>query len=329
MVRMSFHSRLMNRGSGGILVGGDMALASGHHFKRLRGPKPKHKPTPHGDNPSLLALLSSEIAERFAPFAERTMRAIPLAIPDRESGEDPPPNPCHPACVRYAKSDYCRESWQLHLAELKNRPETHWHKCDHGKLCAYVPLVHEGRCLAAIKLACAENVAEEDFERHLAFLDLLVEVFLVSRADFLGRLPRPEPATVSLGGPGSQGTEEPVERRPRNGHVRKALQYIEGRLCDPKLTVAGIARELEINPNYLSQLFAEQTGRRMSQLIAARRVDWAKTLLTTTDWQIKRIAHETGHANHNWFCYVFRTLTGLTPGDYRRASRPHRDRTSA
>jgi transcriptional regulator GlxA family with amidase domain len=58
----------------------------------------------------------------------------------------------------------------------------------------------------------------------------------------------------------------------------------------------------------------------MGWFIASRRVELAKTLLATTDRQIKYIAHETGHANPNWFCHVFNVHTGLTPGEYRRRS---------
>ena len=59
----------------------------------------------------------------------------------------------------------------------------------------------------------------------------------------------------------------------------------------------------------------------MSRYIAVRRVELAKTLLVTTDWQIKRIARETGHANPTWFSHVFGVHTGCTPGEHRRRAR--------
>jgi transcriptional regulator GlxA family with amidase domain len=46
-----------------------------------------------------------------------------------------------------------------------------------------------------------------------------------------------------------------------------------------------------------------------------------KDLLSTTDRQIKHIARQAGYANPNWFCYVFRDITGFTPGIYRRQAR--------
>jgi hypothetical protein len=38
-------------------------------------------------------------------------------------------------------------------------------------------------------------------------------------------------------------------------------------------------------------------------------------------WTKLPIARDTGHANPNWFCHVFRVHTGLTPNGYRRQSR--------
>lgn len=247
--------------------------------------------------------------------------AITLELSEPQNSEDPPANPGHPACAEYAGSDYCRESWQLHLADLKRRPETHWHKCDYGRLCAIVPIVYQGRCLVAVKLACPASVGGEDFERQVELLDVLATDFVISNAEFLERLLRAQGSVADPGASPSQSTEKRVEGRPSHPQVLEALRYIEEHLSDPKLTVGGTARELDINSNYLSQLFMDQIGQRMGRFIAARRVELAKTLLSTTGWQVKRIARETGHANPNWFCHIFSVHTGLTPGEYRKVSR--------
>jgi AraC-like DNA-binding protein len=193
-------------------------------------------------------------------------------------------------------------------------------------LCALVPVVYHERCLAVVRLVCPASFVEENFERHVELLDVLVKGFVISEADFLGQLMRPEGAAVELGAPPSLSTGSPVEQRPSHPQVLRALQYIEDHLSDPKLTVGGVAHKLDLHPDYLSHLFAEQVGQRMSRFIAARRVERAKTLLATTDWQVKRIARETGHANPNWFCHVFSVHIGLAPGRYRRESRAASDR---
>lgn len=101
-------------------------------------------------------------------------------------------------------------------------------------------------------------------------------------------------------------------------HVKSAMLYIEGRLTDSTLRVSEIARALGLNTTYLSHLFSGHAGERMSRYISARRIALAKRFLATTDWQIKRVAYESGHANADWFSQVFHCHTGMTPGGYRR-----------
>jgi AraC-like DNA-binding protein len=304
---------------------GAIEVLGGHFFRRVGRLQPaataQLKPTAE----ALLALLSP-VVDRFRRLADTEMIAVPVALSEPPDAEEPPAGPCHPACAEHVDSDYCRESWQLHLAELKDRPETHWHQCDQGRLCALVPVVCRGRCLAAIKLACPASAGETDFQCQVELMDLLVKEFMASEADFLEQMLRDEPAASSRPASPSQSVLDPPRQPPSHPQVLRAVQHIEEHLSDPGMTVRRIARELGINPNYLSQLFVEQVGQRMSRFIAAHRVELAKTLLATTDWQVKRIAHETGHANPNWFCHVFGVHTGLTPGEYRKASR---DQSSA
>jgi AraC-like DNA-binding protein len=296
-------------------------VTSGHFFKRLRRKRSSGAPSARQARKGLQALLAKEVVERFARIGDRNLIAVPLDVSEPQNTEDPPANPGHPACAQYAGTDYCRESWQLHLAELKRRPETHWHKCDYGRLCAIVPIVYQDRCLAAVKIACATSMAEDDFARQIELLDVLAKQFVISNADYLQRLLPAQAAAAESGSPPSERIGEYVERRPNHPGVLKAIRNIEEHLADPRLTVERVARELDMDPSYLGHLFVDQVGQRMSRFIAARRIELAKNLLATTDWQIKRIAHETGHANANWFCYVFRTFTGLTPGACRRRGR--------
>lgn len=174
-------------------------MLSGHYFKRLRH-RGSHRPAAVGlTNEALLSLLSDHVIDRFARLGKTGAIAVPLAaLTPEDEAEDPPPGPCHPACEEHAGSNYCRESWQLHLAELRRRPETHWHKCDYSRFCAIVPIVYQNRCIAAIKLACPASMAEKDFERQVELLDVLARHFAVFMADSLaGLLPdqvmAPEP----------------------------------------------------------------------------------------------------------------------------------------
>jgi len=175
--------------------------------------------------------------------------------------------------------------------------------------------------VAALKLGCADSVSVESFERNVELLDMLAENVATSEADFLARLLPGKQRMPQVKVAPSHHAGRSVEERPRHPQVLRALEYIEARLSDPKLTVRRIALKLSIHPDYLAHLFASQVGQRMSRWITARRIERAKNLLTHTRWQIKRISRETGHANPNWFSYVFRSETGRTPSRYRQESR--------
>jgi AraC-like DNA-binding protein len=299
----------------------DATMIGGHRFKRIRHEERLPRRTVRPNEKSLLALLSQKVVKRFARLTGPALVAVPLSVSGSKDSESPPGNPGHPACSEHAGTDYCRESWLLHLAQLSCQPETHWHKCDFGRLCALVPVVRQGRCLAVVKLACSSCTPEVEFERQVELLDILVKDFVVAEAEFLERLPNAVPPGPDLRMPPASGDELLARQPASHPQIIAALQYVEGHLSDPALAVTGIARHVELHPNYLSSLFTEHTGQRLSRFIALRRIEQAQTLLLTTQWPIKRVARETGHANPNWFSFVFRALVGTTPGEYRKRLR--------
>ena len=290
-------------------------------IKRLRQRRLHGKTDTQPDGGAFLTLLNEHVVERFGRVSDLSVIAIPLDLPRLERAEDPPESPNHPACAAFTHTDHCRESWQRHLARLKRRPETHWHKCDNGRSCAVVPVVYRDQCLAAVKLVCPKLIPEHLFESRSEILDILVSNFVTSEHDFLARLLSPEQVSTTSTAPAPHQTDTPPSTPPTNTHVLRAIAYVEKHFTDPTLTLGRIARELDIHPDYLSRLFTEHVGRRINRYISARRIETAKSLLETTDWQVKRIARETGHANAKWFSHLFKVQTSLSPLEYRRKAR--------
>ncbi len=269
---------------------------------------------------TLLARLTKLVTERFERISGLTVLVVPIDLPGAAEDDTKPSQPGHPACVEFAGTAYCQESWRAHVAKLKYQPEVNWHHCDYGKLCAVVPFVWKRRCLVACKLVCPDSMKADAFEMHVELLDVLIENFVLKESELLAHLAH------SSGSQGdvepSPGDEvEPADRgRPDHPQVRAALNYIKKHLTDSSMTVARIARDLDVNATYLAHLFSLQVGVRMSRYIARRRIELAKTLLASTRWQIKRVAYETGHGNPFWFSEVFREHTGVTPSKFRQDS---------
>ena len=269
---------------------------------------------------TLLDLLNTHVINPLVRMGMSNIQAMALAVSEPNE-EDPASNPSHPACADVASSDYCHESWQLHLAKLKSRPETHWGTCQHGRDCAVIPVVCGNRCLAVVKLAGPASPDKSELHRVVELVELLVRDFAASQVEFLGRVPGGATMEESSQPSGRSSDRGDTQPRPTHPQVIRALEYIDAHLSDPRLTVARVASALDISPAYLSEIFVEQAGQRMSRHIAVLRVNLAKKLLETTEWQVKRVALETGHANPNWFCHIFSVHTGMTPGQYRSEAR--------
>lgn len=272
----------------------------------------------------LLDMVHDQIIARFDQISRTNIPALAIAVSEPTEAHSVR-NPCHPACMEFASSSYCRESWQGYLVRLKHRPEIHWGTCQYQRTCAMIPIACQNRCLAVIKLVAPASEDNSNFKQAVDIMELLVRDFAATHADFLKRMPGGingnETAKACAQSAAGREKNTPSSTHPQ---VLGALEYIDANLSHPHLTVAGIASVLGVNPTYLSELFVEQMGQRMSWFIAARRVEKARKLLDDTDWQVKRIALETGFANPNWFCHVFRAHAGLTPGRYRASARTQR-----
>jgi len=177
-------------------------------------------------------------------------------------------------------------------------------------LCAVIPVVLSGWCVAAIKLVCPAGMPEDRFRANVEVLEALIH-------DFASENQTSVSETLSDYDRSTLVSQEPVSNPKWPHTILRGVDYIEAHLCEDQLSVAQIADHLDIHPDYLSNLFSKHTGQRITTHIAARRTERAKNLLATTRWPVKRIAAECGYANVYWFCHVFSTHAGMTPTEFR------------
>ena len=98
---------------------------------------------------------------------------------------------------------------------------------------------------------------------------------------------------------------------------KRIVEYIEININNDQLSSEMIADDLLINPAYLRRFFKEQNGITLWDYINMRRVEMARTLLTTTTTSIKDICSKTGYISISTFSRTFKKFTGMTPGHYR------------
>lgn len=85
-----------------------------------------------------------------------------------------------------------------------------------------------------------------------------------------------------------------------------------------KITVAELAEQLNVNPNYLSKLFHEKMGITIMDYCKTQKVQLAKNQLVYTNCSPKEIAYSLGFASQSHFGKVFKEITGMTPGNYQK-----------
>jgi AraC-like DNA-binding protein len=96
-----------------------------------------------------------------------------------------------------------------------------------------------------------------------------------------------------------------------------AIGYIQMNLKE-NLTIAFLAKRANQDEDYFSKLFLNHTGLRPISFIHEKRIERAQYLITTTDMSYAQIAEETGFENLPYFSRIFKKVTGITPGSYRK-----------
>lgn len=91
----------------------------------------------------------------------------------------------------------------------------------------------------------------------------------------------------------------------------KILQRIESDYRT--LNLKTLADELGYNPNYLSNLIKQQTGKSFKQLITNQRLHEAHDLILSTRFSIEEIATSVGFSNKTHFYKKYREYFGDTP----------------
>jgi AraC-like DNA-binding protein len=105
--------------------------------------------------------------------------------------------------------------------------------------------------------------------------------------------------------------------RPRTqGHTELAMEWIDQNFHNP-FHLQTLASHLHLSGPYLSGLFRKEVGVNLTDYLAARRIQEACHLLTTSSQSLDRIAEQIGIPNMSYFCQMFKKHTGESPRRFR------------
>lgn len=102
--------------------------------------------------------------------------------------------------------------------------------------------------------------------------------------------------------------------------LENVLDYIETHFTE-SLSMDHVSRVAMLSPSYFSYLFKTMTGKTFIEHLTAIRIQKAMELLKTTDHFVLDICLDVGFQNVNHFNRTFKTVTGLSPLQYRKTFR--------
>ncbi len=102
-----------------------------------------------------------------------------------------------------------------------------------------------------------------------------------------------------------------------SGYVRQVKHFIFSNFHQ-ELSLEILANEVNINPNYLSELFSKYEGMGVTKYIKSYRIKQAQTKLKNSTYSVHSISKQVGFNHYSYFCRTFREIVGMTPDAYRK-----------
>jgi len=106
-----------------------------------------------------------------------------------------------------------------------------------------------------------------------------------------------------------------------SGTISKAVEYIK-RNFKYKITLEDVAKYVALSPAYFSDVFKREMKCNFSHYLNKVRVDNAKLLLKNDNLPIIEVALLCGFEDQSYFTKIFKSVTGMTPKQYRKEKKP-------
>lgn len=99
--------------------------------------------------------------------------------------------------------------------------------------------------------------------------------------------------------------------------IHKIEQYIRENYAR-QITLTDMAETFHMNPVYFCQYFKKKKGLTYLQFLNQVRIEEAKELLLKRELSVEQISEKVGISNANYFGRLFKKVTGMTVGEYRK-----------
>lgn len=101
-------------------------------------------------------------------------------------------------------------------------------------------------------------------------------------------------------------------------YFKRLSTYMEESFSNSQLCVAMAAQEFSLSESYFSQFFKEIMGDAFSSYLENIRLNKAKELIDTSDYDIEQIGSMVGYNNSGTFRRAFKRVTGISPSAWKQ-----------
>jgi AraC-like DNA-binding protein len=104
-------------------------------------------------------------------------------------------------------------------------------------------------------------------------------------------------------------------------HVGRAIHQAMRQMTEPaqdRVALPRLARSLGVSYSWFRRMFAHHTGLSPHQYRLQLRLGRARALLSETPAPVKEVAFRSGFESEQYFCRLFKSKTGMAPGEWRR-----------
>ncbi|WP_158584379.1 response regulator [Lachnotalea sp. AF33-28] len=95
----------------------------------------------------------------------------------------------------------------------------------------------------------------------------------------------------------------------------KVDRILRENMANPEFSLDDVAGLLFISPNYLRQLFKQETGMTFVEYLTRARLEHAKFLLSSTDLKVSEAAELVGYKDPRYFSSCFKKMFHISPSD--------------
>jgi AraC-like DNA-binding protein/mannose-6-phosphate isomerase-like protein (cupin superfamily) len=101
-----------------------------------------------------------------------------------------------------------------------------------------------------------------------------------------------------------------------DAELRRAIVHVDRHFRE-QLTLAEVAAQAHLSPNYFSERFAEAVGSTFQTYLQHKRLRFARALLTSTTLPVTEVCHAAGFNSPSHFGRAYRKRYGHPPSDHR------------